>query len=282
MPQFADVTSINIGDASITFLADGGGVVDPLALYPASESTDWQNYPQLLDGDGKFITSIGAFLIQLGERKIAVDMGIGPVSIDFPGFGPFSGGRYLESLARTGVKPEDVTDVIFTHLHLDHVGWVSQRVDGRPQLTYPNARYFVSQVEWEFWYGGDNPAGPDPELVQQALVDRIEFLVDGAEILPGLTAFSTPGHTPGHMSLRYRSGNDTLYLLGDVLHGVMQLAERDWTVAFDVDPELARESREALYPQLAMPNTLVAVNHFSDAVFGRITATGDGYNWVVL
>lgn len=271
--------TFSVGDIQVTFLPDGGGVVNPLALYPASTEDGWQQYEELLDDDGKFITSIGAFLIETADRQIAVDLGIGPVTIPFPGFGPFSGGKYLDSLAQTGVSREDVTDVIFTHLHLDHCGWTTIEENGRRALTYPNARYRVGQTEWEFWYGGDNPAGPDPENVQKLLADRIEFFADGEEVAPGITMLATPGHTPGHMSLRIDGDGQRLFLTGDVLHGTMQLVERDWSVAFDADAEQARATREAMYAELTQPNTLVGVNHFSNRVFGRIRRDGDNYAW---
>jgi len=284
MPQIAPLQTVSVGDIRVTFLPDGGGVVNPLALYPASNEAGWQPYQNLLDEDGKFITSIGAFLIEAVDRNIAVDLGIGPVSIPFPGFGPFSGGRYLESLAQTGVSREAMTDVIFTHLHLDHCGWTTvEEEDGRRPLIYPNARYRVNKTEWDFWYGGDNPAGPDPDTVQKPLADRIEFVAAGEEVAPGITMLATPGHTPGHMSLRIDGGDgQRLYLTGDVLHGTMQLAEEAWSVAFDADPAAARATREALYAQLTQSNTLVGVNHFSNRVFGRISRAGARYAWTPL
>jgi len=283
MPQFADLQSIQVGDVKVTFLPDGGGIVDPLALYPASTQEGWQAYPELLNEDGKFLTTIGAYLLEVGERKIAVDLGMGPVRVEFPGFGPFFGGKYLESLQQTGVSAEDVTDVVFTHMHLDHVGWATHEVDGERRLTYPNARYMVTAAEWEFWHGSDNPVGPHIDFVQKPLENRLEMIAGGDIIAPDIAVLSTPGHTPGHISLLITAADKRLYLLGDVLHGAMQVQERDWSVAFDGDADLARQSREALYPELIKPNTLAAANHFSNAVFGRIIETAPGkYKWSVL
>jgi glyoxylase-like metal-dependent hydrolase (beta-lactamase superfamily II) len=283
MPQFADMQSVTIGDKKVTFLPDGGGIVEPTALYPASSPDGWKKYPALLNDDGKFITTIGAFLIEMSDRIIAVDLGIGPVTIDFPGFGPFSGGNYMANLQKTDVSPEAVTDVVFTHLHLDHCGWTTQEIDGQRRLTYPNARYFVTATEWEFWHGGDNPAGPHPEFVQKPLENRIETFARGDTLAPGITVVSTPGHTPGHVSLLITAGDERLYLLGDVLHGTMQLQEKDWSVAFDLDAETARQTREQLYPELVMPNTICAAGHFSNVVFGHIKQSDNGQlAWVAL
>lgn len=279
MPHFAPLQTLTVGEIKVTYLPDGGGIVEPLALYPASTLEGWAKYPSLLNEEGKFLTTIGGYLIETGGRKMIVDTGIGPVTVPFPGFGPFFGGNYLESLAQTGVARGDVTDVIFTHLHLDHVGWTTVEEAGERVLTFANARHAVSQAEWDFWYGGDNPAGPDPESVQRPLADRISFFQDGDEIAPGVHVLATPGHTPGHVSLRLESGGQRLYLLADVLHGAMQVTEPDWSVAFDIDQAAARETRDKLYPTLMEPNTITAVNHFSGTVFGRIIAGENGRSW---
>lgn len=279
MPQTAPLRTVQVGSFFITYLPDGGGVVVPTALFPASAEGGWDDRQELLDDDGKLITTIGGFLIETPNRKMIVDTGIGPVSIDFPGFGPFSGGRYLDSFAQTGVDRQEIDTVIFTHLHLDHVGWTSIEEDGQRVLTFPNAKHLATQIEWETWVGGDNPAGPHPETVQKPLDGYLTFIQGGDEIAPGITVLETPGHTPGHISLKIKSEEQTLYLVADVIHNVAQFEEMDWFVAFDMDPETARQSREGLYDALAQPNTLVACNHFADEIFGRLTNEDGRWVW---
>lgn len=283
MPKFAELQSVMVGSIKVTFLPDGGGVVEPLALYPASNMDSWHaRYTHLLDEQSKFITSIGGYLIETEDRKVIVDTGIGPVTIPFPGFGPFSGGEYLNSLAKTGVKPEAITDVIFTHLHLDHVGWTTvENEAGERVLTFPNARYVVTKDEWDFWYGGDNPAGPHPDYVQKPLDEVIEFVADEEELVSGVTVLDTAGHTPGHISLCVQDGGEKLYLTADLLHGAMQVTEPDWSVAFDADQAAARATRERMYALLTQPDVMVGVNHFSNIVFGKLVVDDDGNKkWV--
>ena len=280
MAKFSELQSITVGDVKVTFLPDGGGIVDPVALYPASNEDGWKKYPQLLDDDGKFITTIGAFFVEVGDRKIAVDAGIGPVHLDFPGFGPFFGGKYMESFQKTGHSREDVTDVVFTHLHLDHCGWVTQEFEGERQLTFPNARYVVTNTEWEFWRAFEGPpVGPDPDLVQKPLANRLEMIKEGDTVAPGISVISTPGHTPGHISLLISSGGKQFFLLGDVLHGKMQLEQWDWNVAFDIDADTAQRTRQKLLDELIKPNTIVAAGHFSNGVFGQISKVDDKLQW---
>ena len=88
-----------------------------------------------------------------------MDLGFGPQTVEFPGFGPFIGGEFMNSLAETGVAREDVTAVIYTHLHLDHVGWTSMEVDGKREVTFPNAKTMCTKADWDFWL---NAMGLEP------------------------------------------------------------------------------------------------------------------------
>jgi len=273
MPRFAGSDSITVGDARITFLADGGGVTDPHAAWPDSTPEAWEHHRRHLDENGRFVTSVGGFLVRLGDRRVVIDTGIGPGRIDFPGVGYFEGGRYLESLATTGVDPADVTDVVYTHLHLDHCGWTTVAGD----LTFPNARHHVTAGEWDHWHGGDDPAGPDPERVQRPLEDRLHHMEDGDTIAPGIDVVFTPGHTPGHCSLVVSSGRARALILGDVLHCAVQMSEPEWNIAFDMDPALARETRRRMLDELAKPATVGAACHLpSGLTFGRVVR-GEGH-----
>ncbi|MGB0388899.1 MAG: MBL fold metallo-hydrolase [Ardenticatenaceae bacterium] len=283
MAEFAGMNSVTVGDIKVTFLADGGGIINAVAMFPASgDPAGWEAYSRLLDGEGNVHPTIGGFLIEVGDQKIAVDMGLGPMRLDFPGFGPFIGGDYMDSLEQTGIAREDVTDVVYTHLHLDHVGWTSIEVNGQRELMYPNARHMTSQTEWDFWHGQDHPVGPNIEAVQQPLAGIIEFISEGDEIAPGVTVVSTPGHTPGHISLFITVGDERLCLAADLLHSESQLYEPTWSVPFDNDPIEARATREAMYDELTQPNTLTALGHFSNQVFGHLSQDGDQYVWTPL
>ncbi len=279
MPNFAKTQSINIGDIKVSFLADGGGLIDPIALFTGSTPEGWQAYPSLLNEAGKFVTSLGAFLIETDEQLVAFDTGMGPVHVDMPGFGPFTGGQMLDSLASLGVKQEEVTEVVFSHLHADHVGWTTLEVEGNRQLTFPKARHMVTAVEWDYWQSSDSHTGPHLEIVQQHLTGKMSMLAEGDTVAPGVTVVSTPGHTPGHISLLVTAGDERLYLLADVLLGPMQVSEPTWGIAFDQAAGLAQQTRNKLYPELIKPNTLTAANHFSDTVFGRVVEVEGEKSW---
>jgi glyoxylase-like metal-dependent hydrolase (beta-lactamase superfamily II) len=279
MARFAEVQSINVGDFKITFLPDGGGLVSPTAMYPASADKGWADYGDFLDDQGRIVVTIGGFLIETGDHKIVMDVGFGPTTVDFPGFGPFIGGKFLDSLAQTGVSRADVTEVIYTHLHLDHVGWTTVEAHGGRALTFPRARHLCAQAEWDFWLGDETGMGPNPETVRRPLEGKIEFITGGDELAPGMTVLSTPGHTPGHISLRLDAGEQQVYMIADLLHSEVQFYEADWSVVFDVDAEQARKSREGIYPDLARPNVIVADGHFANRVFGRLSQKAGKWVW---
>jgi len=179
----------------------------PMAFFPASTPEGWKPHSKWLDDQGRLVATIGGFLIQTAGRNVLVDIGFGHKEVEFPGFGPFVGGRFLESLKAAGLEPADIDTVIYTHLHLDHVGWTSQAVGDARALTFPKARYLMRAPEWEFWHGKDDPAGPHPQEVQQPLEDRVESVEDGQAVAPGVNVLATPGHTPGHSSLVISSGH---------------------------------------------------------------------------
>ena len=282
MAQFASDQSITVGDYKITYLNDGGGYITPTAMFPASTDDGWSNYKRLMNDEGRLVVSIGGFLIETGDHKIVMDLGFGPQTVEFPGFGPFIGGEFMNSLAKTGVAREEVTAVVFSHLHLDHVGWTSIEVDGKRELTFPNAKHLCTQADWDFWVADESGMGMHPEAVVPFLRDAVQYISPGDTIAPGITVLNTPGHTPGHISLHINAGDQEVFMIVDLLHNEAQFYEADWSVAFDIDPARAKETREAMYPQLDRPNVIVTDGHFADAVFGRVSNQDGKWVWTPL
>ena len=281
MAQFATDQSIVVGDFKITYLNDGGGYITPTAMFPASSDAGWEKYGRLMD-DGRLVISIGGFLIETGDHKIVMDLGFGPQTVEFPGFGPFIGGKFMESLAKTGVAREEVTAVIYTHLHLDHVGWTSIEVDGKRELTFPNAKHMCTQADWDFWMQDESGMGPHPDAVVGPLKDVISFIEAGYSPAAGMTVLDTPGHTPGHISLHIEAGDQEVFMIVDLLHNEAQFYEADWFVAFDIDPAAAKVTRESMYARLDRPNVIVADGHFADAVFGKVAQNDGAWVWTPL
>jgi len=273
----APLASVTIGDIKITFLPDGEGRFTPSALMPASTEEGWELHRQWLDDGGRVLATFGGFLIETGDRKVAVDLGFGDASVEFPGFGTLTGGRYLDSLKQTGVTPDQIDTVVYTHMHVDHTGWTATNGD----LTFAGARHVAMAAEWEHWQQPDETGtGPAPDTVS-AVASQLEPCGDGDTIVPGVTVLATPGHTPGHLSLVISSGAARAVIVGDVLHCPAQLPEQEWAVVFDVDPALARRTRDRLMAELEGSDTTVAASHFPEAVFGRVLPGEGKRRWTV-
>ena len=160
------------------------------------------------------------------------------------------------------MQPADVTDVLFTHLHFDHVGWATQQ----GAVVFPNATYRCDERDWAHF------VGPDPGATRKLspLTDRMEFWSASGPLLPGLDVMVAPGHTPGSTIMVVSSGAERAMLLGDVVHCPVELLDDEWAGMSDVDPELAKRTRDALARELEGTDVPVAAAHFPGLQFGRL------------
>jgi glyoxylase-like metal-dependent hydrolase (beta-lactamase superfamily II) len=179
----------------------------------------------------------------------------------------------LESLAAEGVQPGDVTDLVFTHLHYDHVGWATQQ----GKIVFSNATPRCHRADWAHFVEGDDPRAAAKLL---PLVDRMEFWEADGTLFPGLDVQGAPGHTPGSTIFVVSDGDEKAMLLGDVVHCPIELVEDDWEAIVDVDPALARRTREALARELEGSDVPVAAAHFPGLQFGRLLQAGVQRGWV--
>jgi glyoxylase-like metal-dependent hydrolase (beta-lactamase superfamily II) len=236
----------------------------------------WEAHRYLLDDDGELEGAMGGFLIRGADQHLTlVDLGLGEHEV----MGR-SAGRMLDSLAELDVRPEDITDVVFTHLHLDHIGWASK--DG--EVVFPNATYRCAAADWEYFVTDliDQADVDDEyldrrrpmyELGRDLLVparDRLDTWTADQTILPGVDAILTPGHTPGSTILVVSDAGERALLLGDVVHCAVQLLDDEWATFGDVDPVRAKRARNALVRELEGEDTPVAAAHFPGLRFGRI------------
>jgi len=279
MMMAAPFQSMTLGALRITYVPDGYGLFKPTGLFPTTRETDWQDYQHFLDEQGQLVGSLGAHVIQTPKQTLLVDTAFGPA--DFEGtIVTLDGGTFLQNLKKARIDPADIDTVFFTHLHLDHVGWTGQIVDGQPILTFPNARFLVRSTEWHRF---DDPAESRAgiEVALHLLAPRIELIEDGAPILPEATVLATSGHTPGHASLLLTSGKERAIVLGDVFHSRIQFEHPEWTDGLDSDPERAKRTRHQMLQELAQPDTLGIGTHLADSVFGRLTSVQSKYQWSV-
>jgi glyoxylase-like metal-dependent hydrolase (beta-lactamase superfamily II) len=253
------VPDVRIGDIEITPLNDGICRM-PQAFYA---NLDFEAHQGLLAEDGKVHIPIGCYLVRSGDRVVLLDAGLGDMTTSWG-----EGGQLPGALAAAGVDPATIDTVVCTHLHLDHVGWLVR--EGDP--LFPNATVRFGMGDWQQFV---TDAEPDDRtrvgMERLSAAGRLEPL-DGdlVALAPGLTARHTPGHTLGHYGLVVSSGDERAVILGDAVECPLQLEEADLYVMSDVDPALARRTREALWRELEGTETLVGAAHFPGLQFGRI------------
>jgi len=212
--------------------------------------------------------TLGGFVVRSGDRVALIDTGVGRV--DSP---PFHGGAFQNNLAALGITPDAVTDVIFTHLHFDHVGWATQQ----GTVVFDNATYRCDERDWSHF------VGPDPGATRKLtpLTDRMEMWDASGPVLPGIDAMVAPGHTPGSTIMVISSGTERALLLGDVVHCPVELLDDEWAGMGDVDPDLAKRTRNALARELEGTDVPAAAAHFPGLQFGKLLAAQGKRQWVI-
>jgi len=216
---------------------------------------DWDRYPDLLHADGTLELTIGAYLLVGLDRVVLVDAGQGPTPA-----GPLVGGELPSNLTRAGFSPDDVTDVVFTHLHADHTGWAS--LLGAPY--FPRATYRCHAAELPY-------ATERQRLGTIAeIADRIQPFDGDTALAPGVDVRLSPGHTPGSSTVVVSGGGAAVLLVGDATHCVHELLDPQWSGIADADPDLARDTRRALAEELERTGAYVGGGHFPGLAFGRL------------
>ena len=256
---------MKVGDIEILPVQDGvGHEVAAEVLTRPGVVDAWSCHAEEIDSEGIIHWPVGSFLIPTGDRTVLVDTGLGPIDT-----GTYAGGGLLDALRTLGVAPADVTDVLLTHLHHDHVGWATRK----SAIVFPNATYRVHEADWAHFVDAPD-AAPGAVRKLSPLLPQLEpFTADGT-LAPGVDARHTPGHTPGSTVYVVSSKGERALLLGDVVHSVVELAERDWEAVFDVDPVAASAARNAVADEVADTGTLVVGAHFPGLRFGRVVTVG--------
>jgi len=214
---------IRVGNVEIMALSDGKLEFDLCNFFPTIPEDNWTPYEAHLH-DHKVRFNLGSYLIRADSRTILIDTGLGPRPADTPDV-PW--GELLRDFEANGVRTDEVDMVVMTHLHRDHVGWNLMADGGKYRPTFPKARYWMSETDWQACHQPDVqptrfPNAPTCVWPLERL-NLIEFMRPEQSITRDLTAVPTPGHTPGHMSILITSGGERALVLGDAAHSPVQL-----------------------------------------------------------
>jgi glyoxylase-like metal-dependent hydrolase (beta-lactamase superfamily II) len=277
-----------IGAVRVTQVIESRGANPPSFLFAGLTAERVQSHawlrPHFAHADGRLFASIHCFVVESQGRRIVVDTCVGNDKARSTAMWNQLHGPFLDDLARAGFPAASIDVVLCTHMHTDHVGWNTRLAGERWVPTFANARYLFSRAEYEHWVG----AGDDEEL--QVLADSVRPIVEvgladwvaSDHVLTGEVRLEpTPGHTPGHVSVRLRSRGSEAVITGDLMHHPIQCCEPRVGSRFDVDSQAAYEIRLRFLREQADRNVLVLGTHFAAPTAGWIASAGDAWEFAV-
>jgi glyoxylase-like metal-dependent hydrolase (beta-lactamase superfamily II) len=272
-----------IGDVTVTRVLELEAPTSPRFLFGLSKQEvlkiAWLQ-PYFVTEQGHMILSIHALLLESQGQRIIVDTCLGnDKERKVDGWG-MRNGPFLADLARAGFPRERIDTVLCTHLHVDHVGWNTMLVEGAWVPTFPKAQYLFARQEWAYWseheqeeFGSviQDSVRPIVDAGLATLVEMDHRLTDEVWLEP------TPGHTPGHVSVRISSRGEDAVITGDMTHHPCQLAHPEWAAQVDYDRGQSTETRRQFYARYADRPVLVIGTHFATPTAGRIVRDGTAY-----
>jgi glyoxylase-like metal-dependent hydrolase (beta-lactamase superfamily II) len=216
-------------------------------------------------------------LLRHEDRVILFDVGSGP------DFMP-TAGELVDALDAQGLTPDDVTHVVFTHGHPDHLWGL---LDDFDDPLFYGATYMMGQAEFDYWMDDStvDTIGAERQAFAVGAKRRLERIAENiqtfqgdTEVLPGVYAHATPGHTPGHMAFELRDGSSSLMVLGDAIgNHHIAFARPEWESGSDQDPAMAAQTRARLFDQITADQMQIIGFHLPGGGMGRVGASSDGY-----
>jgi glyoxylase-like metal-dependent hydrolase (beta-lactamase superfamily II) len=273
-----------LGAFNLTTLSDGI-LTAPAAAF-AGNATPEQLQAALTEGfqTETLTPDCNILFIDTGTHKVLIDSGSGNLN-------GATAGKLIENMASAQITPADIDTIIVTHAHADHVGGLT---DPMGTLLFPNAQYYVPNAEWQFWMS-PNVSLPKVKLPDEAkkgfiaiaqkqltsIQQRVTRFEANREIIPGITAVPTPGHTPGHVAILIKSGESSMMHTADVVHiNTINLRHPDWKPIFDADPDQAATTRQNTLAKIASDRTLMFAYHFPFPGVGHIVPRDQGgFEW---
>lgn len=279
--QNAGFFKFTLGQAQVTVVSDGhleipasglGVNVDPdevasfLKSYFLSPETNYSHTNNVI--------------IELGDAVVLVDVGSGSRFQE-------TAGRLLDNMSAAGIDPDSITHVLLTHAHPDHIWGIRDDFD---EALFPQAKYYIGSTEYDWWMKEDR-VNEVSEGLQQMVVgavnslttieEQIHMVSGETEIVPGISMIDTPGHTLGHMSVMVTSNDQSLMILGDAIsHAYISFAHPEWIGGFDMDGEMAVNTRRRLLDATSTDGTTVIAYHFPFPGVGHVRQENGKYQFI--
>jgi glyoxylase-like metal-dependent hydrolase (beta-lactamase superfamily II) len=274
---------LQVGSVEVIALSDGTVPVSAMDLF--HEANEPERVSHLLEYaylNDPVEVSINTYLIKMQNKLIMVDAGAGEL------FGPKYGGKLITSLRAAGYQPEQITDILITHVHLDHSGGLTQK----NSILFPNATVHVNKKEIDFWLKHIEPQKNEMKGITSArssfmalkrYLDKgmVKTFEGDATLFPGISTREYVGHTPGHTVFILENKNEKLVFWGDLIHiADVQLHGPELYNGFDFDKQKAVQQRQVAYDEAAKEGYLVAADHISFPGIGRIGRRNNSLSWL--
>ncbi|KFE36817.1 beta-lactamase domain-containing protein [Thioclava atlantica] len=262
-PAIPPYRRMSLGEMTVTTLLAGSRAMDnPQDIFGMNASPEAfrKVSEEAFIPHDKSLNFFTPTLIETGSEKILFDTGLSPDGI-------------TGALAAAGHAPEEITTVVITHMHGDHIGGLM----GEGGATFANAKYVTGQTEFDHWAQAGNDTF---EAKVRPLAEKFGFLKGGDSVISGISAVEAFGHTPGHMAFLVESGGKGLMLAADTTnHYVWSLQRPDWEVKYDTDKEAAAATRKTLLGQVAADRLAFIGYHMPFPGVGYLEATGEGFHF---
>ena len=269
--QAKEPVQFQVGKIPVWTIADVTSDRD-MGVFQADPETLKQYAPS-----GKSPSGVMTFVVRAGNEVVLIDTGFGRDSGDTPSM-------LLPGLKAIGLSPEDITLVLITHMHGDHIGGLLRK----GEKTFPKARLLIGKKEYEFWLDEKSRAAFPGSKANFDLAKRVSDMYGkavglfafGDSVAPGITALDSVGHTPGHTSFLIESEGKKLLCVGDLLHAAaLQFPRPDINARYDMNPDQARASRERILKQAADEKLPLAGMHFPFPGVGRSVKATEGFTY---
>jgi glyoxylase-like metal-dependent hydrolase (beta-lactamase superfamily II) len=285
MPKAADNATylyrFNLGPAQVSVVSDGVlpiGSPEGAFANITHEEINRELTANFLDTKN-IVLEQNIMVLNTGDRVVLFDTGMGSMKL----FGPTTG-QLMKTLAAAGIDGKDVDALVLSHAHIDHCGGIMAD-DG--SSNFPNAQIYLTESDYNYWTNAETVGPKLKPFLDQAtknLVpnkDRIHFIKNEEEFLPGIHALYAPGHTVGHTIFMIDQGGQQLAYIGDLSHHPVLLLEHPLTeFAYDTDPKLSAQSRLRMLTMLANSRTPVLAYHFAWPGIGHVVKAGDGFRYL--
>lgn len=274
-----------LGDLELLLVSDGVFWLDAGGVFGVVPRVAWESLAAPLDDHHRMALGLNCLLVRSQGKTVLIETGCGSKPTRIPGAGLGQVGTLLDSLAREGVRPEDIDIVANSHLHFDHAGGNTVLEGNKPVPAFPRARYFVQKAEWE---AAQHPNERTrfiylPENLEPLADARQLELVDGeVELVRGVRAVPAPGHTPGNVIVELESGGEMAIHLGDVAQLPIMLERVAWIGAFDVLPLVSLETKKRVIERALEKRALLMLVHSPYPGLGRLHLEEGKRRWEAL